>query len=166
MAADKPTYMMPEGDDPWAKPAIQRLNLGPMAQFPSYIFRRAFSKMGDSYMKAVEGFGLRRVDIAVLMLLKYNPGTAPSDLADELDVARTNFVGIVTALRSRGLVVRQSRPDDRRYFALYLTPEGLAMVNKIEPRLQAHEENLRRQLEQNNPDLIEAVHTWTTRNYE
>jgi len=159
-----PPLPLLEGDDQPAKQfASERLNLGTLARFPGYVFRRAQAQINEGLAQLLAPYDLRRTSVAVLLLLKYNPGAAPSDIADTLGIARTNFVALVEALGARGLVLRHPRPDDRRFRALYLSREGLKLVNKFEPAIEAYESKIRQQIEENSPGAVAAVFEWLSR---
>ena len=143
--------------------AVERLDLGPLPRFPGFVFRRAQARITAGVMRILEPHDLRLTAFSVLMVLKYNPGVAHSAVADTLGVARTNFVALIENLRKRGLVAIHARPDDRRFRALYLSREGLKLVNNIEAQIIAHETKARDELEQNLPGLVGEVFAWLGR---
>ncbi len=55
------------------------------------------------------------------------------DLAEQLQVRHHSTVGIVDQLVSRGAVVRQVAPDDRRKILLTLTEKGEELVERLAP---------------------------------
>jgi DNA-binding MarR family transcriptional regulator len=63
-------------------------------------------------------------DYAVLTALAKTGPVSQQRLADLLRVNRTMMVRIVDGLERRGLVERRREPDDRRSYALHLTPAG------------------------------------------
>lgn len=164
MSTTPPTLPLLEEDhQPIKQVASERLNLGPLARFPGYVFRRAQAQINEGLVALLAPYDLRRTSVAVLLLLKYNPGAAPSDVADTLGIARTNFVALVETLSARGLVLRRPRPDDRRFRALYLSRDGLKLVNRFEPLLEAYEAKIRQQIEEHKPGAVAAVFDWLSR---
>ena len=150
----------PESEAP--RRASSALNLGPLPRYPGYVLRRAQSQSAEELLKILAPFGLRRSSFATLLLLKHNPGATPSDLADTLGVARTNFVPLLEGLRKQGLVVRQSRPDDRRFRALYLTREGVKLLGKVEPLIEAFETQNAQEIERIAPGAMSGLYHWLT----
>jgi DNA-binding MarR family transcriptional regulator len=48
----------------------------------------------------------------------------------------------VNELTARDLIDRRPAPNDRRALALYLTPEGLRLLDEAEALVRAHEEKM------------------------
>jgi DNA-binding MarR family transcriptional regulator len=72
----------------------------------------------------------------VMMQLLRNPGKAlsPSDLADNIGVARATITGLVDGLEKAGLVRRERGGTDRRSHSVRLTPKGSAFLDAMLPR--------------------------------
>ena len=79
---------------------------------------------------------------ALAQLLRYPKGMTAGELSHALLVTAGNVTGIVARLRSRGLVVRETRPDDRRTAALRLTPAGRRLALAAVLRHERHLENV------------------------
>jgi DNA-binding MarR family transcriptional regulator len=65
----------------------------------------------------------------VLCVLDASPQSSLSAVADNLGLGLPATSRLVTGLVGKGLVVRKSRPDDRRQVSLVLTPKGRAAMN-------------------------------------
>ena len=141
----------------------ERLDLGPLPRFPGFVFRRAQARITAGVLRILQPHDLRLTAFSVLVILKYNPGIAHSVVADTLSVARTNFVALIESLRKRGLVAVHARPDDRRFRALYLSREGLKLVNKLESKVEAYETRARAELEEKTPGMVDEVFAWLSR---
>jgi DNA-binding MarR family transcriptional regulator len=72
------------------------------------------------------------------------PGLSHGELAERLFAQRSTVSGIVDRLEDRGVVARETDPDDRRGLRLSLTPLGRRLVKKSPPPVQL---GLRRALE-------------------
>jgi len=142
--------------------AVECLDLGPLPRFPGFVFRRAQARITAGVMQLLEPHDLRLAAVSVLLLLKYNPGVAPSAVADALSIARTNFVALIESLRKRRLVAIHARSDDRRFRALYLSREGLRLINQLEVQIAALEKKARDEMEANQPGIVDAVYAWLT----
>lgn len=66
------------------------------------------------------------------------------NVAHILGIQRTNMVALVNELIGRGFVTRKSDRQDRRAFALNLTPTGDAVVAETLARILVHEERMLR----------------------
>ncbi len=52
------------------------------------------------------------------------------DLGDQLGIDRTTMVELIDDLEKQGAVARRRNPEDRRQYALGLTPQGRALQKK------------------------------------
>lgn len=120
------------------KPGI---DYGILTELIGYALRRAQVHMYQDFFRATAAFDIRPAQFAVLTVIERNPGLKQSEVAAALGIKRTNFVGLLDALESRGLAERRAARD-RRSYALYLTAEGEALMRKLRPVLKAHEEHL------------------------
>ncbi|MFC6081803.1 MarR family winged helix-turn-helix transcriptional regulator [Sphaerisporangium aureirubrum] len=77
---------------------------------------------------AVEPFGLRSKDFIVLTAIDAMGPQSQQDLARTHGIDRTTMVSVVDGLERLGLVQRARNPDDRRKYAIGLTPEGQTLV--------------------------------------
>lgn len=98
------------------------------------------TKAHDLYVEilesAVEPFGLRSKDFIVLTAIESAGPQSQQDLARTHGIDRTTMVGVVDGLERLGLVQRARNPDDRRKYAIGLTPEGQALLrHKISPAI-------------------------------
>ncbi len=126
------------------------------------MFRRSFNYHYDMLNAVLAPFDLNVTNYVILAALFYNPGVAPSDVADALLIARANFVLVLDNLEQRKLVVRRARPDDRRYRALYLTKNGQAQFEELEPKVQAFEAGMAKDLNMK-MDLTGELADWMVR---
>ena len=62
--------------------------------------------------------------MTALSLIVDNPGIAPSQIADALQMERPNIVVIIDDLETRQLISRARSKEDRRRFALTATVRG------------------------------------------
>ena len=69
--------------------------------------------------------------MTALCIIGNQPGINQSALADALRVNRASVVKVIDALQLLGFVERQSIPDDRRSYALAVTPKGLQELRRL-----------------------------------
>ena len=79
---------------------------------------------------------------ASLLLIDTNPGLKQTDLAQAVQLDRSTVVSVIDNLERRELVTRNRAADDRRSNALSLTRKGKALLTKLKPLLDAHEQRL------------------------
>ncbi|WP_220182725.1 MarR family winged helix-turn-helix transcriptional regulator [Sphaerisporangium album] len=60
-------------------------------------------------------------------------------VAAEAGISKGTLTGIIKTLESRGLVRRRQHPDDGRLALLRLTPEGLALMERLFPAFNEEE---------------------------
>jgi MarR family 2-MHQ and catechol resistance regulon transcriptional repressor len=79
-------------------------------------------------------YDLTEAQFNVLFALKYKEHEwTQSDLGKRLVVTRASITSVLDKLESKGLVMRNAVPGNRRIYHVNLTPKGLALTNKVEP---------------------------------
>jgi DNA-binding MarR family transcriptional regulator len=110
-----------------------------LEQLLGYHFRRAWSVLQGRFMEGMAVFGLRGVDLSVLLLVANNSGITSRQLCAELHLQPPNLVGLIGALESRGLLERLAHPKDRRALGLHLTGKGRVLVDQAFAAALSHE---------------------------
>jgi DNA-binding MarR family transcriptional regulator len=59
-----------------------------------------------------------------LGMLRRSAGQSQQDLAGSLGMHPSRMVALIDELEHKGLLERRANPDDRRVYALFLTPAG------------------------------------------
>jgi len=120
----------------------RREALGALDQLVGYHIRRASSVFGNDFGRAMADEGLRQVPFAILSVIAANPGIRQGAAGEALGIKRANMVALINELVEAGHVDRRAADDDRRAFALYLTSDGQATLDRCVGLLLAHEERL------------------------
>ena len=102
----------------------EHLKFGALNDLFGFHLRQAYTPFGQAYREAAAIFKLKPSQFTVLVLVKHNPGRRQSELAEALNIKRSNFVPIIDALEARGLLTRGKSPDDRRSYSIEATPKG------------------------------------------
>jgi DNA-binding MarR family transcriptional regulator len=76
------------------------------------------------FRAALEPLGLEPRHIGMLRRLVTAEGQSQQTLGQSLGINANAMVFLVDDLETRGLAERRRNPDDRRSYALYLTPQG------------------------------------------
>ena len=107
-----------------------QLKFGALNNLFGFHLRQAYTPFGQAYREAAANFELKPSQFTVLALINHNPGRRQSELAEALNIERSNFVPIIEALESRGLLIREKSREDRRSYSIEVTPKGKALVTK------------------------------------
>lgn len=92
-------------------------------------FRRLYKQMFQPYAKK---FGLTQLEIDCLLFLRNNPGmNTARDISVMRGFAKSNVSNAVESLRSRGYVLIQPDPKNRRIHRLILTESARDMVEEL-----------------------------------
>ena len=115
---------------------------------PGHLARR-FQQIAVAVFQAemdAIGSDITPVQYAALAAVAALPGIDQATLAGEIAFDRTTITGVIDRLEAKGLVSRQVNAKDRRARVLAITPEGLAMLERIRPRVEAAQGQLTRGL--------------------
>ena len=118
----------------------EKLALGPLPELFGYNLRRAQVAVFQSFQAAVSPHDITPGQYGVLVMIKENEGLSQSDLGTAVGIDRSTMVAVIDRLESRGLVVRAPSPNDRRSYALRLSPEGEKLMDELTPRIQEHDQ--------------------------
>jgi DNA-binding MarR family transcriptional regulator len=90
--------------------------------------RRRF-QLAEQYFAKV---GLNHTEARILSLLHQSEGTsAQDDIANKMNIDRSNVGRALKNLEGRGLVMRAKSTQDKRVFMIQLTDEGQSCVAQI-----------------------------------
>lgn len=115
------------------------LDLGPLPNFLGYVLRRAQTAVLDDFVVTMAPLGLRVSSLGVMAVIKANPGSSQTAISDALGLQQTNLVATINALEKRNLVKRTRIKQDRRSYSLYLTDEGIRVLDEALALQARHE---------------------------
>ena len=115
------------------------MGLGPLPNLVGYNLRKAQVAVFQSFQAAVAPHDITPGQFGVLIMIKENEGLSQSDLGAAVGIDRSTMVAVIDRLESRGLVIRAPSPNDRRSYALRLSPEGERLLGELIPRVQEHD---------------------------
>jgi DNA-binding MarR family transcriptional regulator len=78
----------------------------------------------------------------VMAAVLEEPGSGQRQLASRMGVDAVNFGQMIEFLEQKGLVKRQTDPDDRRARQLYVTRRGTDLRHRLRPSLLAAQQRL------------------------
>ncbi|HEV8065751.1 MAG TPA: MarR family transcriptional regulator [Acidimicrobiales bacterium] len=100
-----------------------------------YLLRRAQLKALDVFLEASGGVHPR--EMAILQLLETYGAVSQQWLADYLLINRSVMVKLMDQLEGAGQVERRRNPDDRRSYALVITPIGRRRLKSLGKAVRA-----------------------------
>lgn len=112
--------------------AAQPLDQSLLLSLVGYNCRRAYLTIIPRFDERMEKYQLRAVDFTVLSLLSANPNITQKRLSKAVNVSPPNLAILLDRLETRGLVMRQRNPLDKRSQTLVLTSEGAKLCAKAE----------------------------------
>lgn len=130
------------------------LDFGRLPRLVGYVLRRSQLAVFQSFNRTFAEVDLRPTQFTVLTIIGLNPGLKQSQVSAALGIKKTNFVALLDSLEQRGLATRQPTASDRRSYALYLTDEGKALVETANRLVERHEEELAKEIGEENRDVL------------
>lgn len=116
--------------------------LGKLETLLGYSLRRAQMRVFQDFDREMNELGLTPGQLGALFLIEANRGLSQSELGAALGIDRSSVVPLIDRLQKRGWVRRAARASDRRAHALELAPAGVALLARLLPRLEAHEQRI------------------------
>lgn len=74
---------------------------------------------------------LSSLESLLLMKIERQPGMSPSELSQSLTLRSSNTAAALRGLAEKGMVVRQSDPQDKRVARLYITPTAVDSIMTV-----------------------------------
>ncbi|WP_245656881.1 MarR family winged helix-turn-helix transcriptional regulator [Sphingomonas asaccharolytica] len=119
-----------------------RIALGVLEELAGYHLRRASTVFGNDFSRAMGGTGIRQVLFGILSVVAANPGINQGTAGRALGIQRANMVSLINELVDAGLIDRRTAEEDRRAFALTITPAGSDALAAGSKRIRKHEQRL------------------------
>ncbi|QAU47377.1 MarR family transcriptional regulator [Bradyrhizobium guangzhouense] len=107
--------------------------LGDLTQLLGYSIRRAQLWIFKEFSRQLAAFEISPAQFSVLCVIDANPGVNQLAVAQLLSIERAGLGRLVDHLESRGLVRRTASAVNRRYYVLYLTEAGIALLARMKP---------------------------------
>jgi DNA-binding MarR family transcriptional regulator len=126
-------------DTPARSPSPSQPDVLPLHAEPGHLMRRAH-QLAVSTFHDTHGRSITPVQYAVLRALLDHPGIDQVTLAQHVALDTSTTADIATRLEAKGWVIRELLP--RRQRALYLSPQGQAVLNDMLPHVHAVHEGL------------------------
>jgi DNA-binding MarR family transcriptional regulator len=104
--------------------------------------RRAVSIVQSDYARTLSELNLRAVSFSALSIIAAEPGLTQTQLADALQIERSNLVTNIDELANRKLIVRSVVVRDRRRYSLEPTETGKELAAIAQAKVADQESRL------------------------
>jgi DNA-binding MarR family transcriptional regulator len=120
----------------------EAVNYGPLEQTFGYQLRRAYSYLYRTFIGEFRELQLAPGQYSALVLIGLNPGLSQIDLAEATGLDGSTIVPITDRFERLGWIRRTRRRNDRRLYALRITPLGEETLDKARPLIAARQRRL------------------------
>jgi DNA-binding MarR family transcriptional regulator len=103
---------------------------GPAGSLP-FLLAQVGAHAAMKFAERLEGIDLSPPHAGLLARLRRAGGQSQQDVAESLGMHPSRIVALVDELENKGLIERRANPDDRRVYALFLTPAGEKALRDI-----------------------------------
>lgn len=102
----------------------------PAASLP-FLLAQVGAHAAMKFAERLERLDLSPPHAGLLGMLRRGGGQSQQDVAESLGMHPSRMVALVDELESKGLIERRANPDDRRVYALFITPVGEKALRDI-----------------------------------
>lgn len=132
---------------------------------PGHAIRRLHQIAVGVFLHETHTHGITPVQYAALQVVHNQPGIDQRTLARTIAQDTSTTAGVVNRLELRGLLTRNTTPEDRRVRQLHLTPQGEQLLQDLVPdMLRAQELMLAPLTEQERPEFMRMLLRLITEN--
>jgi DNA-binding MarR family transcriptional regulator len=96
----------------------------------------------DLFARRIDVLDLSPAQAGILRLLSAEPGPSQQALSARLGLLPSRVVAFVDDLEERGYLERRRNRDDRRLYALFLTPAGEQLMGRLSAIAREHEQDI------------------------
>lgn len=124
-----------------------------MLEFVAYL-RRLNVSVNMAFLPMLRDKGLTPPELLILLKVSKSNFFRPTELSKQIGIPGSTFTGIVDRLVNRGLLQRETDPDDRRGVIVRGTPELTEIMGEISQGSEAILAELFREIP---PELMEQT---------
>ena len=131
-----------------AKPARSASRAAPAGKpaRPKLLASDDLSRSLGYRIRRLAAFDISPAQFSVLSVIEANPGVNQLAIAQSLSIERAGLGRLVDHLERRGLVQRSASAVNRRYYVLYVTQTGAALLGRLRPSIAESEKTLAAQI--------------------
>jgi DNA-binding MarR family transcriptional regulator len=117
----------------------EAIDFGKLPEYIGYQVRQAQSAMFRDLSRSLRATGVTPGEFSLLTILKANPGINSTTLTRIYQLDKATLSLSVKGLVERGLISSTRDPNDRRYYALHLTPSGREVLKRVTRHIERQE---------------------------
>ncbi|MBA1204820.1 winged helix-turn-helix transcriptional regulator [Pseudomonas capeferrum] len=115
----------------------------PSTQTTTYMLAQAFHALRALWIEpALKAENLTSLQFTLLSVVDRHAGLSSADLSRRFYVTPQTMGQVLSALETRGLLIREENPANRRLLAMSLTPTGHALVKTCQTHMQQIEQEV------------------------
>lgn len=103
---------------------------------PGHYIRRLQQIAVALYLQETEALQLTPIQYAILQSIHNQPAIDQRTLARSIGLDTSTLAGVVDRLEARGLLQRNTTPEDRRVRRLTITPAGVELLAGVIPAMR------------------------------
>ena len=127
-------------------------------QLPAgFLFPRLGQRAINLFSAALEPFGLRPREFAVLAIVAQAEGCPQQAVSDALSIDSGNLVAVIDSLEQAGRLKRKRHPNDRRRHNLVVTKQGITLLEAARPAVESTQRELFSPLDANERRQCESM---------
>jgi DNA-binding MarR family transcriptional regulator len=111
------------------------------SRLPGHLIRRVH-QLSTAYFAEECGGDLTAVQYAALVAIGAHPGVDATRLSEIIYFDRSTIGDVLDRMETKGWILRESTPADRRLKLLTLSPAGREVLQQVEPGIRRVQERL------------------------
>ncbi len=115
------------------------VTLGKLPGYLGYRIRQAQTAVFRDFSSTGKDLGITPGEFSLLTMVHENPGIHQISLVRVHRLDKSTLSNSITKLKKRKLLKRVRDDEDRRYYGLWLTSFGLAVLTRATERIEAQE---------------------------
>jgi DNA-binding MarR family transcriptional regulator len=131
----------------------------PPAARIAYLLGQIGRSQGARLTERLAPLGLRPRHFALLNIVAAEEGSSQQKLGERLALEPSGIVPTIDELEAQGLLQRRRDPDDRRRYAVYLTPDGQAKLGQARMAAAQRAAELLQPLDDHELELLDDMLT-------
>lgn len=109
---------------------------------PGFLLAQIGGHAAAKFAERLAPLKLTPADVGILRFVRNSPAISQQELSVSLKIHPSRLVAILDALQEKGFMERRANADDRRQYSLYLTGDGLELLQRIGKIAREHQEAL------------------------
>jgi DNA-binding MarR family transcriptional regulator len=106
----------------------------------AFLLAQVGAHSAEVFAELLEPLRLAPQHSGIIWMVRRSPGISQQNMAATLRMHPSRLVSLLDELEERGYVERRAKEDDRRVYAVHLTPAGEEMYAQIEKLSRQHQD--------------------------